>query len=55
MSLDKISTQLAGNHTKSLPPVESWNPPYCGEIDIQIKANGDWFHRGVVFSSVYPW
>lgn len=48
MSLDKISAQLAGNK-KSLPPVESWNPPYCGEIDIQIKANGDWFYNGTIF------
>ena len=47
MSLDKISTQLGGTHTK-VPPVESWNPPYCGEIDIQIKANGDWFYGGSV-------
>jgi len=48
MSLDKISTQLGGTHTK-MPPVESWNPPYCGEIDIQIKANGDWFYQGGIF------
>jgi hypothetical protein len=48
MSLDKISAQLAGSK-KSLPPVESWNPPYCGEIDIHIKANGDWFHEGSAF------
>jgi len=48
MSLDKISAQLSGS-TKSLPPVESWNPPYCGEIDIHIKANGDWFHEGSAF------
>jgi hypothetical protein len=48
MSLDKISAQLSGS-TKSLPPVESWNPPYCGEIDIHIKMNGDWFHEGSVF------
>lgn len=47
MSLDKISTQLGGTHTK-MPPVESWNPPYCGEIDIQIKTNGDWFYGGSV-------
>lgn len=47
MSLDKISTQLGGTHTK-MPPVELWNPPYCGEIDIQIKANGDWFYGGSV-------
>lgn len=48
MSLEKISAQLTGNK-KSLPPVESWNPPYCGEIDIQIKANGDWFYGGSIF------
>ncbi|GAW96745.1 MULTISPECIES: DUF1285 domain-containing protein [Colwellia] len=48
MSLDKISAQLAGSK-KSLPPVESWNPPYCGEIDIQIKANGDWYYHGTIF------
>ncbi|TMM47888.1 DUF1285 domain-containing protein [Colwellia ponticola] len=48
MSLEKISAQLSRNK-KSLPPVESWNPPYCGEIDIQIKANGDWFYDGSIF------
>ena len=48
MLLDKISNQLAGSD-KSVPPVESWNPPYCGEIDIHIKANGDWFHEGSLF------
>ncbi|WP_033092706.1 DUF1285 domain-containing protein [Colwellia psychrerythraea] len=47
MSLDKISTQLGGTDTK-MPPVETWNPPYCGEIDIQIKNNGDWFYGGSV-------
>jgi hypothetical protein len=48
MSLDKISAQLASNN-KTLPPVEQWDPPYCGDIDIQIKNNGDWFHNGSVF------
>lgn len=48
MSLDKLSAQLADNNN-SLPPVELWNPPYCGEIDIQIKANGDWYHEGSLF------
>lgn len=31
---------------KALPPVHLWNPPYAGEIDIQIRRNGDWFHEG---------
>ncbi|MEI6894590.1 MAG: DUF1285 domain-containing protein [Colwellia sp.] len=48
MSLAHISTQLK-EHNKGLPPVESWDPPYCGEINIQIKANGDWFYNGTIF------
>ena len=31
---------------EKLPPVEDWHPDYCGEIDILIKANGEWFHQG---------
>lgn len=31
---------------KGLPPVHLWNPPYCGEIDIRIAADGTWFHEG---------
>lgn len=27
-------------------PVERWNPPHCGEIDICIAADGTWSYRG---------
>ncbi len=27
-------------------PVERWNPPYCGEIDIRIANDGTWLYRG---------
>ncbi len=27
-------------------PVHLWNPPYCGEIDMRIAADGTWFYRG---------
>lgn len=27
-------------------PVERWNPPYCGEVDMVIKADGTWWHDG---------
>jgi uncharacterized protein len=30
---------------KELPPVDLWNPPYCGEIDMRIAADGTWFYR----------
>ena len=27
-------------------PVERWNPPYCGEIDMRIRSDGTWFYNG---------
>jgi uncharacterized protein len=27
-------------------PVHLWNPPYCGEIEMRIAADGTWFYRG---------
>jgi len=27
-------------------PVERWNPPYCGEIDMLIRADGSWLYNG---------
>lgn len=29
-----------------LPPVERWNPPFCGDIDMEIRADGTWFYMG---------
>jgi uncharacterized protein len=30
---------------KGLPPVERWNPPFCGDIDMRIAADGVWFYQ----------
>jgi len=30
---------------KGLPPVDRWDPPYCGEIDMRIAADGTWFYQ----------
>lgn len=27
-------------------PVERWNPPFCGDIDMRIAADGTWFYGG---------
>lgn len=32
--------------TRGLPPVERWNPPFCGDIDMEIRADGNWFYMG---------
>src|SRR4051812_28290295 len=31
---------------KGLPPVDRWNPEYCGDIDMEIRADGSWFYLG---------
>ena len=31
---------------KGLPPVERWNPDFCGDLDMEIKADGTWFYLG---------
>ena len=31
---------------KGIPPVEKWNPPFCGEIDMRILRNGKWTYMG---------
>ncbi len=31
---------------KGLPPVERWNPAFCGDIDMEIRADGTWFYLG---------
>ncbi|MFZ1679619.1 MAG: DUF1285 domain-containing protein [Rhizobiaceae bacterium] len=27
-------------------PVERWNPPFCGDLDMEIRADGTWFYLG---------
>ena len=27
-------------------PVHLWNPPYCGEMDLEILPDGRWIHEG---------
>lgn len=31
---------------KGLPPVERWEPDYCGAIDMRIAADGSWHYMG---------
>ena len=26
------------------PPVEKWNPPFCGDLDMRIAADGTWHY-----------
>jgi len=31
---------------KAPPPVEKWNPPFCGDLDIRIARDGTWYYLG---------
>jgi hypothetical protein len=31
---------------KKLPPVQSWNPPHCGDSAMRIARDGTWYHEG---------
>jgi len=48
MSIEAITAQIKARGEK-IPPVDEWNPDYCGEMDLQIKTNGDWFYGGTIF------
>lgn len=34
---------------RKLPPVDQWNPAFCGDIDIRIARDGTWYHEGRPF------
>jgi hypothetical protein len=42
--LDTIAAGLP-RENKGPPPVELWNPPFCGDIDMRIAADGTWFYQ----------
>jgi len=44
MDLSRLYT--AAEAHGALPPIERWNPPDCGDIDMVIQADGIWRHDG---------
>jgi hypothetical protein len=42
--LDRLAASLP-REKGSLPPVDQWNPPFCGDIDMRIAADGTWFYQ----------
>jgi hypothetical protein len=44
---DTVLDRLAdGARTRGPAPVERWDPPECGPVDIAIAADGSWWHEG---------
>ena len=45
-SLDRIISELGKGDAVEAAPVHLWNPPFCGDIDIEIRRDGSWWHEG---------
>ncbi len=43
-ALMRSAAEGAG-HASGARPVETWNPPYCGDIGMKIRADGVWLYQ----------
>ena len=43
-ALDGITAAARRAGEKGPPPVEQWNPLFCGDLDMRIAADGTWFY-----------
>jgi hypothetical protein len=41
---DTIASAAKREAAKGSPPVHLWNPPFCGDIDMRIAADGTWHY-----------
>ena len=44
--MNRLLSALGGGPVRGLPPVERWNPPFCGDLDMRIAADGTWYYLG---------
>lgn len=43
--LGNLEALLKTQGEDRLPPVERWNPPYCGDIGMAIRRDGTWTYQ----------
>lgn len=45
--LGRLAAQIENaENRKGLPPVEKWNPPFSGDLDMRIARDGSWHYLG---------
>ncbi len=44
VGLDAIAGAVGEGAAKGAPPVHLWNPPFCGDLDMRIAADGTWYY-----------
>lgn len=40
-----LNELLKAAEADRLPPVDKWDPPYCGDIGMRIRADGTWLYQ----------
>jgi hypothetical protein len=45
-SADGLAVAASKAGRKGPPPVHLWDPPFCGDLDIEIRRDGLWFYLG---------
>lgn len=45
-SAENLAAAARAAGRKGPPPVHLWNPPFCGDLDMEIRRNGTWFYLG---------
>lgn len=46
LDIAALSKEISAASSTGVPPVDRWNPDYCGEIDLRIKRDGTWLYGG---------
>ncbi len=42
-----LQREASSGAARGAPPVDRWDPPFCGDSFIEILADGTWRHEGV--------
>lgn len=52
VSLEQVLREIVPDPAdpSKLPPVHLWNPEHCGDIGMEIRADGSWWHEGTRIS-----
>ncbi|MGB3177932.1 MAG: DUF1285 domain-containing protein [Albidovulum sp.] len=45
-SAENLAAAAKAAGKKGPPPVHLWNPPFCGDLDMEIRRDGTWFYLG---------
>lgn len=45
-SAESLAAAASQAGKRGLPPVERWDPPFCGDIDMRIARDGTWYYLG---------